>query len=755
MRAFFVIDANSEEIVFHKRFITIEQRYKNSFSTDSSSNIANSKLEYFPIPENAVFKLAFSRQIIQPFKLEKEKQKLPHQQDYKIDYEYWDNPMLENLQKQIERDFKSIKLQSDQYNNFHENTVKNIDTQTQGIQKDSIQVNNSEDSSHQNEIDQSDKILKKLLINKKELWPILQIRNKQYYMITVLSIIEDDQIEQEFKSQNSSSTNNCEIKLYIEENSLLIIKYLEFLQKIDQIIRENLDLTINTQKHNSFWDWFRMLLDLMCPFGTIINDDFDQSYQMLKESMRAGLIDIEDEKLFQSKEKTFKSLRAKEWEGDFMFQQSAFSDFSQNQKQNETLMFFLNEKLHIEIKDGQSQDDVLGFVQGQLLVHHDFKKECEIQISLSSKMNLTNLQVSSCVQLEEVELTQKHVDNLKLNYSIQNQQEQNLLSYQIPMKVSNGRMPIIGKYQIKRISQNQFKFWIKLTLHQTLQARCLRILLPLFEVNKILKTTIHSQSIGSLLKVKHPTQDFQCIIWQIVPFQNDLVSLFGQHELSMTIFIESVNSIKEQISPQNQQINSQYEDILLKSFEQLSQQNEMDLQVDTSENFNFLNKECLNVIKSFQELKTHMTTFNDNVITEQLHNQCHPYNLTNLSDDQYGMGLVLSSYPYSKNNQTSYGFDLIGGLTRQSTKNESVKQIYWDQNQIFEGVDKLPHLIDKQTYIKIEFFGSLGNQLISQLNINKVQFYPHRNGIEVKQTNLIQNMQFIIWNSLAVDEIIF
>ena len=63
MRALLVIDANSEEIVFSKRFATVEYRLK-QFHTKNTNSL-HSKFDYISMPDNGIFKLAFSRQVIQ------------------------------------------------------------------------------------------------------------------------------------------------------------------------------------------------------------------------------------------------------------------------------------------------------------------------------------------------------------------------------------------------------------------------------------------------------------------------------------------------------------------------------------------------------------------------------------------------------------------------------------------------------------------------------------------------------------------
>ena len=51
---------------------------------------------------------------------------------------------------------------------------------------------------------------------------------------------------------------------------------------------------------------------------------------------------------------------------------------------------------------------------------------------------------------------------------------------------------------------------------------------------------------------------------------------------------------------------------------------------------------------------------------------------------------------------------------------------------MFSQIKKRPYLTDKNTYVKVDFIGTVESKLVSELGINKIQFYPHRNGISVQ-----------------------
>ena len=107
MRGLFIIDANSEEVIYSRRFITVESTLKTFFSSNEetvSPMIFAPLKTYFdfaPMPDNHIFKLAFSRQVISRDKLETEKIMLPHIQDYSVDQEEW-----KTLQKSMEGELK-------------------------------------------------------------------------------------------------------------------------------------------------------------------------------------------------------------------------------------------------------------------------------------------------------------------------------------------------------------------------------------------------------------------------------------------------------------------------------------------------------------------------------------------------------------------------------------------------------------------------------------------------------------------------
>lgn len=68
MRALFIIDGYSEEVIYSRRFLTVEQRLKTFFS--SKDETLNHKkifeplktyFDFAPMPDDHIFKLAFSR----------------------------------------------------------------------------------------------------------------------------------------------------------------------------------------------------------------------------------------------------------------------------------------------------------------------------------------------------------------------------------------------------------------------------------------------------------------------------------------------------------------------------------------------------------------------------------------------------------------------------------------------------------------------------------------------------------------------
>ena len=66
-------------------------------------------------------------------------------------------------------------------------------------------------------------------------------------------------------------------------------------------------------------------------------------------------------------------------------------------------------------------------------------------------------------------------------------------------------------------------------------------------------------------------------------------------------------------------------------------------------------------------------------------------------------------------------------------------------------IEKRPQFIDKNTYISIEFQGRLYESqpsLISGIDMGKVLFYPHRDGIKVDKKFKVKTKRYLVWNQL-------
>lgn len=110
--------------------------------------------------------------------------------------------------------------------------------------------------------------------------------------------------------------------------------------------------------------------------------------------------------------------------------------------------------------------------------------------------------------------------------------------------------------------------------------------------------------------------------------------------------------------------------------------------VETSDNYHLVNKEALNVTRTFQDLKTGIL---------QLKNQ---------DEDIY-------------KNQKIYFTEIdqeYGGFSSSLTNEELIRQIH-----------KKPQYIDKQTYLSL--YLTAANLINSDIEICKILFYPHRDGI--------------------------
>ena len=99
--------------------------------------------------------------------------------------------------------------------------------------------------------------------------------------------------------------------------------------------------------------------------------------------------------------------------------------------------------------------------------------------------------------------------------------------------------------------------------------------------------------------MKHPTEKFTCLVWNIFAIDaNKLDDQEQRIELSGSIFVKQGLSHTQDNQLQLSNFNiydPQYEDILLRSYDQLVKQNESELNVESSENYKLLNKEALNV----------------------------------------------------------------------------------------------------------------------------------------------------------------
>ncbi len=114
------------------------------------------------MPDDHIFKLAFSREVISRDKLETEKKMLPHIQDYEVDPEEWSN-----LQKSMLGELKESVNQI-----IHEGmeNAKDIKYKIQTIKALRLNIGHS---------------------NSIELWPTLYTRSERYYIVSVPSVIED------------------------------------------------------------------------------------------------------------------------------------------------------------------------------------------------------------------------------------------------------------------------------------------------------------------------------------------------------------------------------------------------------------------------------------------------------------------------------------------------------------------------------------------------------------------------------------
>ena len=58
--------------------------------------------------------------------------------------------------------------------------------------------------------------------------------------------------------------------------------------------------------------------------------------------------------------------------------------------------------------------------------------------------------------------------------------------------------------------------------------------------------------------------------------------------------------------------------------------------------------------------------------------------------------------------------------------------------------------MDKQTFLAVFYTGNIRNRTSAHIDVTKVLFYPHRDGIEVSRIDVIKTVKYIVWNSLAI-----
>lgn len=163
MRAFFIIDANSEEITFSKRFLTVESRLQKFLTKPKPEghNILSRYhqiFQYVPMPDNAIFKLAFSREVISREKLENEKTLMPQMKDYQMDGEDFQQ-MREATLKQLQHECQKVNYQNESGEPvYHFSNIYSLKVNKQGVT---------------------------------HLWPVVTHKVGNFYLVGIPSVIED------------------------------------------------------------------------------------------------------------------------------------------------------------------------------------------------------------------------------------------------------------------------------------------------------------------------------------------------------------------------------------------------------------------------------------------------------------------------------------------------------------------------------------------------------------------------------------
>jgi len=76
--------------------------------------------------------------------------------------------------------------------------------------------------------------------------------------------------------------------------------------------------------------------------------------------------------------------------------------------------------------------------------------------------------------------------------------------YDISIKTHPNKLPLTSKFQMKYISQEEIKIWIKVQLQFLMKIDYLKIFIPLFNIKDVKRVDVNFSS-GTLLLLKHPT----------------------------------------------------------------------------------------------------------------------------------------------------------------------------------------------------------------------------------------------------------
>ncbi|TNV82279.1 hypothetical protein FGO68_gene10894 [Halteria grandinella] len=477
----------------------------------------------------------------------------------------------------------------------------------------------------------------------------------------------------------------------------------------------------------------RGLILLMAPFGAINHTDFSFMQTYLLEGASGKEQETEDDfsSIFQPKQSSLQTSNT----SYFFKEHSEEKRKSTNHTQSITNLL-LNSPYHqilqpihhvenqkfdkeilslifSEIIEGElfpePRKEHLAILRGTAKCIANLNRETDIKICLftSGDSNIDNPSIGWLNGAAAYDATQNQLRELRCSFKAYPETLINLLKYE--RVINNDQLekilPVQCRYHMKQVSPVEYNILIQVKVSPSFYTRELNIIIPLFQAATVSSVQLSMHHSGNLKTQQHPSEGFPLLVWNFLPQTQHLIS-----EIQGSIFFTP------SLQGESQRLKAALEDLTLYSYDQLLSQQMQELSVESSENYQYLNKETLNIQKHFQQMKMDISSIQHD------------------DPDLYQRG--------SKEE----------GLIKDESK---IK--FDDQKQSLEevisSIKKLPeHLHDpKQTFVQVQFSGweNSGN-VLTNIQYREVLFSPHREGIQVNRQNSVSSGVYKVWNSLAL-----